>query len=760
MIWEGGPGGKVWLGRGGSVICVDKFLLDGGSIPIEATVVDMTESGVFLYNNYALTLTELYLGDAVIASGSAAVSVASEVEVIPTGDVSSVTDIEPDAEMNRQPYGAVHDITNIIPDSLNGVTIADVANSVLGVVQLTSYVVFAHSGGLVVVNKGTRQVHSFVTYANVTCIAYFPGWIYFGTSDGGVRRMLESSLLTAGDRSAFTALQYGTGTSPSIDSNNITGIDGSGVSLAIATDSSVEYVPDHAVATIYNMSQAGVTDCAVSATILAYIVSGQAYAIAVPTGNWSFNAADLSGIKTVGASTEKTYTTEIVGNWASVAGAAGDFIVSGDSGNSKQLYSIDPVTKALTLVHTFTSTWNEGSSPHPQVRGDYIFSYGKTGERKLIVMKINNSDQIEEIYVQASSAWPSDTSAEKLIVNEAGTVAIYPRGDAGTYQTVTPPPRYSVEYWYLHNRSGDTVTGPYTREFPNDLSIIGMNPAGTYLVGMTNGGTPAGGEGPTYGIGFCSMSTGLAVTVNPPRYSVLSGVFIGNLYLATKERVDVAGEWQYYIVLYSIAGTSLTYRDEVFLGPLSDAGSNIYRYFTLYSYDNQLFLDIYHTVWIGDGLAREGEVRQYAIVNNKLKLAVNSLDTGETTDRSSWLGPYGSVSNGWSLARVNDYDLETQTSLGTLITLQQVDFTTTEKAYTSANTVEAEGDTFIGTSEGLFVENLSTKLAPRLIADKLQPITNVVALEPSAGADEDTGVVAYATSDGTDGFAGVVDLEE
>jgi hypothetical protein len=675
------------------------------------------------------------------------------------GDVAVTSIVTPDAELDRRPQGAVQDITNIIPDSLNGVTIHDVANSVLGIVQLTSFVVFAHSGGLVVVSKATRQVHSFVTFSNVTCIGYLPGWIYFGTSDTGVHRMLESSLLTEGDRSAFTALKYSTGTTPSISSNNILAIDGSGVSLVIATDSSLEYIPDHGVATIHTMSQAGVTDCAVSATTLAYIVSGLAYAIALPTGNWSLSAADLSGLKSIGASVAKIYTTEITGDWASIAGAAGDYIVSGTSGNTKWLYSIDPTTKNLTLVDTFTSTWTEGSSPHAQVRGDYIFSYGKTGERKLIVMKIVGN-AITEIYVQATSSWPSDTSAETLIVNEAGTVALYPRGDAGTYQTVEPPPRYSVEYWYLHNRSGDTVTGPFVREFPNDLSILGITPNGAYLVGLTLGGTPAGGKGSVYGIGFCSMSTGLAVSITVGhRSNPLSAVFVTDSYMVTKERVDVGGVFHYYMVLYSVSGSVINYRDEVYLGPLSDSFTDVYRDFVLFSYDNQLFLDIRHSNWIAAGVYAESELRQYEVVNNKLELMVTSIDTGETTDRSAWLGPFGSVSNGWSLARVEDYDLANQTSLGTLITLHEIDFATTEKAYVTANTVEAAVDTFIVTSDGLLIEDRTAKTAPRLVLDKLQPIPNVIALEPSDLADRATGVVAYATSDGTDGFAGVIDLE-
>ena len=123
--------------------------------------------------------------------------------------------------------------------------------------------------------------------ANVTCGAVNDNGVYLGTTAAGVYLLPHSAVTTGGDQAGALVQTYTTGSSPSLQSNQVNGMAGRGTALLITGPAGADYLPT--AATVYRYVDAG--GCgggALAADRLAYsVTSGMHYLRSLPAADWT-----------------------------------------------------------------------------------------------------------------------------------------------------------------------------------------------------------------------------------------------------------------------------------------------------------------------------------------------------------------------------------------------------------------------------------------------------------------------------------------
>jgi len=123
--------------------------------------------------------------------------------------------------------------------------------------------------------------------ADVTCGAVNDNGVYLGTSVAGVHLLAHAAVSAGGDRTADLVQTYTTGSSPSLQSNQVNGLAGRGAALLVTGPAGADYLPS--ASTVHRYADAdGCGVCAVGQSKIAYaLASGGCHTVPLPTENWA-----------------------------------------------------------------------------------------------------------------------------------------------------------------------------------------------------------------------------------------------------------------------------------------------------------------------------------------------------------------------------------------------------------------------------------------------------------------------------------------
>jgi len=135
--------------------------------------------------------------------------------------------------------------------------------------------------------SGTRI--GWAALSDVTAGAVTDSGVYLGTSASGVYNVPLTAFDAGGDQTAALTQSLTTTTNPSLHSDAIAGMDGSGTALLITTDAGTDYLPSGPdVTTVYRYSAAnGCGPCAIGGTQIAYETDGKSHVLATPLADWT-----------------------------------------------------------------------------------------------------------------------------------------------------------------------------------------------------------------------------------------------------------------------------------------------------------------------------------------------------------------------------------------------------------------------------------------------------------------------------------------
>jgi hypothetical protein len=155
--------------------------------------------------------------------------------------------------------------------------------------------IIGYGGNLYHFTDGGVDVHrqsdgvriAWAVLANVTAGAVNDNGVYLGTSAAGVYLLPHAAVTTGGDQAGALVQTYTTGSSPSLQSNQVNGMAGRGTALLITGPAGADYLPS--ASTVYRYVDAGGCGAgALAADRLAYsVTSGMHYLRSLPAADWT-----------------------------------------------------------------------------------------------------------------------------------------------------------------------------------------------------------------------------------------------------------------------------------------------------------------------------------------------------------------------------------------------------------------------------------------------------------------------------------------
>jgi hypothetical protein len=188
--------------------------------------------------------------------------------------------------------------------------------------------------------------------ADVTAGAVNDNGVYLGTSAAGVYLLPHAAVTTGGDQAGALVQTYTTGSSPSLQSNQVNGMAGRGTALLVGDAAGCSYLPT--AGTAYQYAHAdGVGVCAIGATEIAYaIVTGGGRTADLPAANWTDFDAGIIGQQFPGG----------LGRGLTFSGDGTYMGISGVPLAGSDVLTIEAWVCPITLTGTLTIFCDEPSS--------------------------------------------------------------------------------------------------------------------------------------------------------------------------------------------------------------------------------------------------------------------------------------------------------------------------------------------------------------------------------------------------------------
>jgi hypothetical protein len=559
-----------------------------------------------------------------------------------------------------------------------------------------------------------------------------------------VQEVTLADLDNGGDQTAQLALKFSTGTSPDIQANAVTCLGAAGPSILVGNTAGVDFIPDETTTTVYSMTSANVTKCDIKGSYIAYIVNGFAYSRDLPSANWTLDVGDQSAIQPNVVINNTNMATNVR---SSIYMPRPKGCATGDAGETTHLLCIEQNLLELYKINgdnTFTlvDSLVPGLSFDVRgVHGDYYFGCTDGGWQHLYLYKrVGDTIQfMDDVETTNNVSLESD----QIKFNSDATVikcAISASASDGS------------DVWRIHQlftRSGDTLgwTGQ-NWEYDNMTTKCGFSDPNGYTVspGCYNNLNQQAED--SYLL-FDSNLTDLGMAY--PQIALGEPAWVtGTLFVAIEQ--TSAAPFNQYLCLYEVVSDSIVSRGNVFLSvgnilggnnPLGVPQTEVHRYEL--EVVNGVIILFHRHYWFGGWPGNyDGPLTtEFYEVNGTTLSAISGSLTFAANNWVSFVDNVYKIFGTRWICKINDFDNAT----GVNTTRYNIfDFDNgSSPAYGAASCLQVESGVFIGTDQGIFVEDPSDKTTRHIVS--LDADDNVVSIEASSDADKDTGFLTYGVDD-------------
>lgn len=759
MYWDNSGQGAdhVLLARNGFIRTIGLEHLPAGleSQPITANTF-VEEERLIVFNNEAFSLIQFYDIELIQFNSTASMSAENSRQLASDiGTIDTITTVS--AEIDRIIGGELRFET---PSGLTTLAEPDksLKPSPIQVIQTASYLYYATATVVVRYSKADFSIDSFVTSTGITSICISDTALYLGNSSG-VYQVTLANLDLGGDQTSQLALKFSTATSPALQANAVTCLGASGVSILVGNTSGVDFIVDETTTTVYTLTAANVTDCAISGFYISYIVAGLAYSRALPNANFTLVDSDMSAVQPNVATNVTNMTTNVI---SSIYLPRPKGCATGDAGETTHLLCIDQFDLELYKINpdnTFTlvdSLTPGGSYDVRGVHGDYYFGCTDGGYQHLYLWKrVGDTIQFMDDIATTNNV---SLETDQIKFNSDATVikcAISAGASDGTNS------------WRIHQlftRSGDTLgwTGQ-NWEYDNMTTKCGFSDPNGYTIspGCYNSLNQQAEDS------YILFNSGLQdLHMYYPQIALGQPAWVnGTMFVAIEQ--GISPDYDQWLCLYEVVSNQIVARDAVNLhqgnilggnNPLGVPQTETHRY-DLEVVNGTIIL-FHRQTWFGGWPGNYNGSLQtefYTVAGATLNPVQGSL----TFAANGWVTYVDNVfkifGTRW-ICKISDFDNATGV---TTYRYNIFDFdNASSPAYSTANCLAAETSVFVGTDGGIFIENPADKSTLKLGEAELGSNTNVKSIEVSAGADKVTGFLTYGVDDEAGSAKhGYIDLE-
>jgi hypothetical protein len=172
-------------------------------------------------------------------------------------------------------------------------------NTIISIVQYAGKIYYLSTGGVDVFTE------TFSPIAHVTTLGDTIGVNDYGLYIGGASGIYfvsHGDIGVGGDVTLSVVLKFTTGTIPALVSNTVWALAGKDQMLMIATDTTLQFLPDASLTTIYNTTNFGINKLSISNSqnFLALASDSKVYTMDIPTGAFSYaDAREAEGITSI-----------------------------------------------------------------------------------------------------------------------------------------------------------------------------------------------------------------------------------------------------------------------------------------------------------------------------------------------------------------------------------------------------------------------------------------------------------------------------